>query len=277
MSPGASRALDDGAKYGSTSADDDEPALNLEDERLFDNARALEFGDWNYPVITAHTATREHRLYGTPGIITASTNRNLLQPTRENRKRRKSKIQEIQHSVAKGKHRSSTASEEPSSSKSRKPLLGNLTQHESSSSSNSAKSDRSQLVDLVVEDHEAEEVERVRARKEGGPGWNEVASKHFVHAYPEEGQAEEVREGFDPDHPQPHNPEEAHNLDSPFAVGDGDEDADSSKDKAPLVSDEAEQWEHRDYGEEGGEEGQKDHSPQYGSFHEERNAWGSDR
>ena len=43
-----------------------------------------------------------------------------------------------------------------------------------------AKSDKSQLVDLVVEDHQAEEVDRVRARKEGGPGWNEVPSKHFV-------------------------------------------------------------------------------------------------
>ncbi|KAF2817038.1 DUF300-domain-containing protein [Mytilinidion resinicola] len=279
MSPGANRALD-GAKYGTTSNDEDEPTLNPEDERLFDNARALEFGDWNYPVITAHTATREERLYGTPNIITASTNRNLLQPTRENRKRRKSKVQQIQHSIGKGKHRSSTASEEASSSKSRKPLLG---RHESSSSS-SAKSDKSQLVDLVVEDHEAEEVERVRARKEGGPGWNEVAPKHFIHAYPEEGQAEEVREGFDPDNPEPHNPEQAHNLDSPFAVGDGDEDEDSGKDKAPLESGEAARWEHRDYGDDdedaGGDDGkgsQRDRSPQYGSFHEERNAWGSDR
>jgi hypothetical protein len=50
-----------------------------------------------------------------------------------------------------------------------------------SSSSSSAKSDKSQLVDLVVEDHHAEEIDRVRARKEGGPGWNEVPSKHFVY------------------------------------------------------------------------------------------------
>jgi len=213
-----------------------------------------------------------------PNIVTASTNRNLLQPTRENRKRRKSKIAEIQHSVAKGKHRSSLASEEPSSSKSRKPLLGSLIRHKSSSSS-SAKSDRSQLVDLVVEDREAENMERVRARKEGGPGWNEASPKHFIHAYPEEGQAEEVREGFDPDRPQPHNPEAAHNLDSPFAVGDGDEDDEDdegSKDKQPIVSAEAERWEHRDYDDEQGKDSTRDRSPQYGSFHEERNAWGTD-
>ena len=43
-----------------------------------------------------------------------------------------------------------------------------------------AESHNSQLVDLIVEDHEAKEVERVRARKEGGPGWNEIEQKHFV-------------------------------------------------------------------------------------------------
>lgn len=58
--------------------------------------------------------------------------------------------------------------------------MGNLLRQKSSSSSSSGKSDRSQLIDLVVEDHEAEEVERVRARKEGGPGWNEEPPKHFV-------------------------------------------------------------------------------------------------
>lgn len=38
---------------------------------------------------------------------------------------------------------------------------------EESSSSQSVKSGRSQLVDLMVEDNEAEATERVRARKEG--------------------------------------------------------------------------------------------------------------
>ena len=52
--------------------------------------------------------------------------------------------------------------------------------HEDSSSSHSAKSGRSQLVDLVIEDTEAEETERVRARKEGGSAWNQDEQKHFV-------------------------------------------------------------------------------------------------
>ena len=47
MSPGAHRALEQAKKYGSTEDDMEEPELNPEDERLFTNARALEFGDWN--------------------------------------------------------------------------------------------------------------------------------------------------------------------------------------------------------------------------------------
>jgi hypothetical protein len=180
MSPGAHRALEQGGTYG-TNDEVDELALNPEDERLFDNARALEFGDWNYPVIEAHRPSRESRLYSSPNIVTASTNRNLLQPTKENKRRRKSRIKEIQEDVDKDKQRSdSSSSGEPSSSKSRAPLVSNLLRQKSTSSSSSGKSDRSQLVDLVVEDHDAEEVERVRARKEGGPGWNEVPSKHYV-------------------------------------------------------------------------------------------------
>lgn len=65
----------------------------------------------------------------------------------------------------------------------------------------SGHSDLSQLVDLVVEDTEAEEAERVRARKEGGDTWNRTEQKHFVRTYSidEDAQAgQEVREGFDP-------------------------------------------------------------------------------
>ena len=51
---------------------------------------------------------------------------------------------------------------------------------EESSSSHSAKSGRSQLVDLMIEDTEAEDTERVRARKEGGSAWNQDETKHFV-------------------------------------------------------------------------------------------------
>ena len=84
------------------------------------------------------------------------------------------------------------------------------------SSSRSAKSGRSQLVDLVVEDTEAEEVERVRARKEGGAVWNEQEAKHFIRTYDDEDEGDVIRSGFEPDQGSQPDP-----LD--FAVGD-DED-----------------------------------------------------
>lgn len=298
MSPGPHRALE-GGKYG-TPDQVHEPNLDPEDERLFDNARALEFGDWNvrckfhfkapvlthpqYPVIEAHRASREDRFTTEPPIITASTNRNLLQPTADNKRRRKSQIKKIQQEQGKhdkGKHKGDSAgNHESSNSKPHVPLIGALLRQKSTSSS-SAKSDRSQLVDLVVEDHDAEEVDRVRARKEGGPAWNEVENKHFVHTYGHEGQTEEVREGFEPDVPEPHNPERVHNLDYPFRVGD-DEDEDDKKDFKPPVNEEAERWEHRDYSEnedaqdaaQNPEEDRPSHN--YGSFREERNVWNQD-
>lgn len=158
-------------------------------------------------------------------------------------------------------------------------MAGNLLRQKSSSSS-SAKSNKSQLVDLVVEDHQAEEVDRIRARKEGGPAWNEVENKHFVHTYPQEGQAEEVREGFEPDVPEAHNPERVHNLDYPFKVGSDEDEAD--KDFKPPVNEEAERWETRKYDDEedASEAAKEPHedrpSPNYGSFREERNVWGQD-
>lgn len=54
---------------------------------------------------------------------------------------------------------------------------------EDSSSSHSVESGRSQLVDLMIEDTEAEDTERVRARKEGGAVWNEDEAKHFMYEY----------------------------------------------------------------------------------------------
>ncbi|PVI01932.1 DUF300-domain-containing protein [Periconia macrospinosa] len=267
MSPGAHRALES-AQYGTTK-DDDEPELNPEDERLFDNARALEFGDWNYPVIEANRPSREAYLHVTPSIITGSTNRHLLQPTADNKRRRKSRIKDIQASVGKGKHRSSSSSGgEASRSSSGVPPINKLLRQKSSDSSSSKKSDHSQLVDLVVEDHDAEEVERVRARKEGSSGWNEVPAKHFVHTYPEEGAEEAVREGFEPDHPEPENPEAVHNLNYPFTTGEGKRGGDT----VPPVNEPAERWEERDYSGEGAN-GNHQRSPQYGSFRDEHNAW----
>ena len=129
-----------------------------------------------------------------PDLLTTSANRNLLQPTRENEIRRARNIRKTVEDVTnqtKQKHHSSKSTNADNGSfkgkavdgangeEGRAPILQGMLRHHSSASS-SAKSDRSQLVDLVVEDTTAEETERVRARKEGSAGWNEVEPKRFV-------------------------------------------------------------------------------------------------
>lgn len=127
-------------------------------------------------MITAHEPTREIWLNQDPNIVTTSTNRNLLQPTKDNKKRRASEVKDAVH---KGKHRDTSSTGEGSRDRRESSAIHDRlpTQH---IRSESAHSGRSQLVDLIVEDTEAEEAERVRARKEGGPGWNEEEPKHFV-------------------------------------------------------------------------------------------------
>ena len=164
--------------------------LDAEDERLYLSARALQFGDWNYPVIEAHRPATDRWFGSDPDLITTSTNRNLLQPTRGNRARRESQLHK---QLGKGKHRDSSPT-----AVSRAPVLEGLLRENSHSSSGTSQSGRSQLVDLVVEDHKAEETERVRARKEGGSTWNEEETKHFVKTYDEGDGDDFVREGFDP-------------------------------------------------------------------------------
>jgi hypothetical protein len=89
------------------------------------------------------------------------------------------------------------------------------------------------------------------------------------HAYPEEGEEEAVREGFDPtDNPEPENTEAVHNLDYPFTTEEGEQ----SKDQKPPVNKEAERWEQRDHSNAPDPE-ERQTSPQYGSFRDERNAW----
>ncbi|KIV80280.1 hypothetical protein PV11_07793 [Exophiala sideris] len=174
-----------------------EIGIDAEDERLFTNARALEFGDWNYPVITAHEARREDWMNHNPNMLTTSTNRNLFQPTKDRKDRRRS---EIQKSIQKGKNRSGSSSQGSSDSPAQPSAIESKLKRDRSQSA-SGQSDRSQLVDLIVEDTEAEDAERVRARKEGGDAWNRNQAKHFVRTYSIDDEAREgqqIREGFDP-------------------------------------------------------------------------------
>lgn len=160
-------------------------------ERIYNKARALEFGDWNYPVITAHVASHDRWQHSSPHLLTTSANRHVLQPSQLNKDRRESQIEDR---FFKGKGRStsrerdnedastsSSGSKKPKHHKVRAPVVEQLIRNDTSTSSRSAKSGRSQLVDLVIEDTEAEEAERVRARKEGGPQWNLNEPEHFVY------------------------------------------------------------------------------------------------
>jgi len=153
-------------------------------------------------------------------------------------------------------------------------------------SSSSTKSDRSQLVDLVIEDHEAGEIERVRARKEGGPASNEVPPKYFVfvntaltaeaeltttrRTYPDDHQAEEVRERHEPQKHDPFQP--SHNTDGPFTIGDNNEVV--AGEALGGNSEEAEHWEQREHTDTEDVDEQSDRKPVYGSFPEERHIWG---
>ncbi|KAL8762528.1 MAG: hypothetical protein Q9184_001488 [Pyrenodesmia sp. 2 TL-2023] len=199
------------SKPGRTVEDEQHPnkvpedSLDPDDEKFYRNARTLEFGDWHYPVITAHVPSAERWLGADPNLLTTSTNRNLLQPTKAGKARRASSIQE---NLGKDKRRSK--------SRSRAPVVADLIREESESSSKSAKSGRSQLVDLVIEDKQAEETERVRARKEGGSVWNEDEAKHFIRAYDDEDEGEDIRVGHDPADVPPAGASE-------LAVGDDEE------------------------------------------------------
>jgi hypothetical protein len=233
------------SSYGAVDEEEDmELYLSADEERLYDDAKQLEFGDWNYPVITAHTAQRESLLYQDPAIVTSSTNRNILQPTKINRKKRKQRIDKIQESVAKGKATEST-SESPKDSH----------------------IDNDQLVDLVVEDEAAEEIERVRHRKEGSSRWNKEPPKHYVRTYPADGEEETVRDGSihgEEEPNQPYGEEQLHNVDQPIRKSDPDAEENRQKDQM---------WENKSYGTEANDDSRD--SPKYGSFSQERDIWGS--
>ena len=142
--------------------------LTAEEHQLYEGARTLEYGDWNYPVITAHIPSKDRWYHDDePSIITTSTNRRLLNPAHYTRKRREQET--------KGKNRANSPPE--SSLQSRAPVIADLIRRDSQ---DSTRSGRSQLVDLVVEDKVAEQIEKVRARKEGGPEWNIDKPTHFV-------------------------------------------------------------------------------------------------
>ncbi|KAL4898035.1 organic solute transporter Ostalpha-domain-containing protein [Aspergillus ambiguus] len=124
--------------------------LDAEDEWLFTQARALEFGDWNYPVITAHEVPRDQRLEAPTSYQEPPDPPEVVKKPRKHRRSRGSRSDSARGSGG-----------APSS------MSGNRPPREASSSVSQA-SNRSQLVDLVVEDREAEDEEREQAQRAFG-------------------------------------------------------------------------------------------------------------
>ncbi|KAL4974793.1 organic solute transporter Ostalpha-domain-containing protein [Aspergillus desertorum] len=140
-------------RYRSRSASE-EITLDDADERLFSQARELEFGDFNYPVITANLVPRDQRLT-TPASSQSTQQPALVKKARKGRK--------------------------PHVSRSSRPERPETLKHQrkGTDSPKSRSSHRSQLVDLVVEDREAEEEERAHIQRAFGSVGVEDEPKFF--------------------------------------------------------------------------------------------------
>ncbi|EEH05903.1 DUF300 domain-containing protein [Histoplasma capsulatum G186AR] len=153
------------ANDGSLDNDDlEDMTLNEEDERLFTNARALEFGDYNYPVITANEVPPDQRL-------PRRTRHSVSNPARNNtessyvKRAAKHRNRRIHNNEA-----SESSSGRRSNRKSKHSVNGNK-EHSSSSISPQSRLRRSQLIDLV---DDVGETERERF---GAPGEQQNIAK----------------------------------------------------------------------------------------------------
>ncbi|CAG8359690.1 unnamed protein product [Penicillium salamii] len=148
-------------------SDIEEVTMDDEDERLFINARALEFGDWNYPVITANEVPRDQRL--PPARRYQDSNRGS--DVKKARRHKKSRAADS------GNRRTSTPSSNPPRPDPSSPTSGSLQRNPSSTSSGGTR--RSQLVDLVVENTEAEEEDRAQIQRTYGSAHVEPEPRRF--------------------------------------------------------------------------------------------------
>ncbi|KAI1004515.1 Transmembrane protein 184 [Podosphaera aphanis] len=193
----------------------DEEFFDAEEEILYDKARALEYGDWNYPVIVAQKGTSERWLQISSRTPSIPKNRSFYQSSkgnhsevRETRKCTGQGIDNVKYKQ-KGKNIGSNYTDtsngnEFSGEETRTQAKKNIKRNHSSGSS-SIGSDRTQVVDLIVQDSKAEEIERNRAIKEGGAGWNEDKVKRYLRTYGER-TGENIREGYEPTQDCPAEP-----------------------------------------------------------------------
>ncbi|KAL2825204.1 organic solute transporter Ostalpha-domain-containing protein [Aspergillus cavernicola] len=152
-------------RYRSRS-ESEEAALNDDDEKLFSQARELEFGDFNYPVITANVVSRDQRL-ASP-LATSTQQPQLVKRVRKSRKVRAPSSGG--RNASEGSASRSSRREHPENPDSRR---------QGTDSPQSQSSHRSQLVDLVVEDTKAEDEDRAHIQRAFGSVAVEPEPKHF--------------------------------------------------------------------------------------------------
>ncbi|KIN08385.1 hypothetical protein OIDMADRAFT_100175 [Oidiodendron maius Zn] len=246
--------------------DIEESGLDPDEESLYEAARELEFGDYNYHVITAYETQRMRWFAGRPVFPSWSVAPRLSQSTGDDESRLESNVQVAVQKVArknqsKQKKSSTHARRRDSGAKGKQaeeaeePLLKGTAEEELPDSS-SSKSDRGQRVDLIVEDRAAEEREREQARRAGNVAGNDNEHRKFVQAYPKDGSADSAA---------------VHNQDE-FTVGEDEDNADEEGEGAVAInSDESRLWEQ-------GREADMVQQPQYGLTGEEfENVWDGER
>ncbi|KAL4933344.1 OSTA/TMEM184 family protein [Aspergillus undulatus] len=150
-------------RYRSHSASG-EAALDDDDERLFTQARELEFGDFNYPVITANIVPRDQQL------ARSAPHSSTQQPQLVKKAKKSRKISASGDGPRAGEGRSSKSSRREHRVK---------PEPQRADSAKSQGSHRSQLVDLVVEDREAENEEREHIQRTFGSVAVEPEHKYF--------------------------------------------------------------------------------------------------
>lgn len=119
-----------------------------------------------YPVITANEVPRDQRLPISRSRSYQDSSAGDVKKSRTHRKGRASGSESGRNHNA-------------GPSKTRKSTGGGPPLQRNASSTSSHQSHRSQLVDLVVEDVEAEEEDRAQVRRERGSAWAEEEPRHF--------------------------------------------------------------------------------------------------
>ncbi|TQS39385.1 hypothetical protein Golomagni_00091 [Golovinomyces magnicellulatus] len=176
---------------------DEEPFLDLEEESLYLKARTLEYGDWNYPVVTVHDAFRDKCCDASPKLLTTPANRRLLQSTTEYQVSRAAKLKPTIEGISQiGSDKKKQIRRKQRKISGKIKSSDTVNERKNPTGSGPESSDKAQLSDLTVRNPTVEDIERIRAKREESAGLNQVTSKRFVRTHGEN-IGEDTREGFD--------------------------------------------------------------------------------